>query len=215
MPELPADAGVTDGPEFTLEAPTPTPATSFGAAAASVAAPATGDSADTDELLRDDSLDGSEGLQEDQQLRPEEALQVLLETDNNGWEGDVERQLEAAFTKLSVADTGRPSAAAHQGGNRELKALMTDTVATQVAAAADEMGTHEVLVPVKAAPAQRSMHGTPRVLTPVRRSRRSMVNMTPPPDISAQLQGTQWTYSPNPALGHAHVVPSADEDDGL
>lgn len=63
-----------------------------------------------------------------------------------------------------------------------------------------EMGTHEVLVPVKAAAGQRSAHGTPKVLTPVRRSRRSMAGGTPPPDISAQLAGTKWTYSPNPAL---------------
>lgn len=64
----------------------------------------------------------------------------------------------------------------------------------------DEMGMHEVLVPVKAGAGQRSAHGTPKVLTPVRRSRRSMAGVTPPPDISAQLAGTKWTYSPNPAL---------------
>ena len=74
-----------------------------------------------------------------------------------------------------------------------------------------ELGTHEVLVPVKAAPGQRSTHGTPKVLTPVRRSRRSIAVLTPPPDISTQLAGTQWTYSPNPALLQAHTQQGEEE----
>ena len=80
----------------------------------------------------------------------------------------------------------------------------------------DDMGSHEVLVPVKAAPGQRSVHGTPRVLTPVRRSRRSLAAVTPPPDISEQLADTRWAYSPNPALVLPHMQPATDEDaDGL
>lgn len=76
-----------------------------------------------------------------------------------------------------------------------------------------EMGTHEVLVPVKAASAQRTMHGTSKVLTPVRRSRRSVAPSSPAPTIQAQLEATQFAYSPNPALGRARVESESDMEE--
>lgn len=52
----------------------------------------------------------------------------------------------------------------------------------------------------KADAMQRADLGSANVLTPVRRSARKSLGGGATPDISQQLQASQWAYSPNAAL---------------
>ena len=77
--------------------------------------------------------------------------------------------------------------------------LRCDTPAQRPFRVQEAIGRQESLAAVKAAPAQRAHLGSATVLTPVRRSTRTAARVATP-DISAQLQATQYAYAPNAAL---------------
>lgn len=145
MPDLQLeDRDPISSPDARLEVATPSPAGEVVTPASALPpVPVSGSSCNTEDLLRDDSGVFDDALCEDSS-KAMEASQRPMHTQSQHEDSDVggrdqtgeTEQLQAAFSKLSVTDADRAAAAPHGSGNRELKALLSDSVASQVAASA-------------------------------------------------------------------------------